>query len=103
MSKIPPILPETTQQAIQKMNDLGRQGTPFLFVIDYDLKEPVILTLEEVEQENIFYKINDKTNFPFCKLSLEKLFQLEKYPISFQEYQQSFDIVQQAMLRGDSF
>ena len=103
MSKISPILPETTQQAIQKMNDLGRQGTPFLFVIDYDLKEPVILTLEEVEQENIFYKINDKTNFPFCKLPLEKLFHLEKYPISFQEYQQSFDIVKQAMLRGDSF
>ena len=103
MSKISPILPETTQQAIQKMNDLGRQGTPFLFVIDYDLKEPVILTLEEVEQENIFYKINDKTNFSFGKSPFEKPLHLEKCPVSFQEYQQSFEIVKQAMLRGDSF
>ena len=103
MKFISPILPETTQQAIQKMNDLGSKGTPFLFIIDYDLKQPIVLTLEEVEQENIFYKINDKTNFIFGKSPYEKLLYLEKYPISFQEYQQSFDFVKQAMLRGDSF
>ena len=85
------------------MNDLGSQGKSFLFVIDYEMKQPVVLTLEEVEQENIFYKINDKTNFSFGKSSFEKPLYLEKYPISFQEYQQSFYTVQQAMLRGDSF
>ena len=110
MSKTSQIFPESSQQAIQKMNDLGRQGKPFLFVIDYDLKQPVVLTLEEVEEQNIFYKINDRTNFlgsffnagrvqnPACVVP-----KLEKYPISFQEYQQSFDLVKQAMLRGDSF
>ncbi|MEY4539949.1 MAG: hypothetical protein RLZZ306_1706, partial [Bacteroidota bacterium] len=103
MSKNSQILPETTHKAIQKMNDLGRQGKPFLFVIDYDLKQPIVLTLEEVEQENIFYKINDKTNFEFGKSSSEKPLYLEKFPISFSEYKQSFDIVKQAMLRGDSF
>jgi para-aminobenzoate synthetase component I len=105
------ILQESTQQAIQKMNDLGRQGKPFLFVIDYEMKQPVVLTLEEVETENIFYKINDKTNFewnagrvkPPVELPACVEFELEKYPISFQEYKQSFDIVKQAMLRGDSF
>ena len=103
MLQTSPILPENTQQAIQKMNDLGSQGTPFLFIIDYELKQPVVLTLEEVEQANIFYKINDKTNFAFGKSPYDKPLYLEKYPISFQEYQQSFDIVKQAMLRGDSF
>ena len=98
-----PILPETTHQAIQKMNDLGSQGKPFLFVIDYEMKQPIVLTLEEVEQESIFYKINDKTNIKFGKSSFEKPLYLEKYPISFQEYKQSFDFVKQAMLRGDSF
>ena len=97
------ILPESTQQAIQKMNDLGRQGKAFFFVIDYEMKVPVVLTLEEVEEQNIFYKINDKTNFSFGKSPYEKPLYLEKYPISFPAYQQSFDIVKQAMLRGDSF
>jgi para-aminobenzoate synthetase component 1 len=97
------ILPETTQQAIQKMNDLGSLGKPFFFLIDYEMKQPVVLTLEEVERENIFYKINDKTNFSFGKSPFEKPLYLEKYPISFQEYKRSFDFVKQAMLRGDSF
>ena len=110
MYKTSPILPESTQQAIQKMNDLGSQGKPFLFVIDYEMKQPIVLTLEEVEQENIFYKINNKTNFLEDKYNAGRVLNpasveihLEKSPISFQEYQQSFDIVKQAMLRGDSF
>ena len=103
MSNISPILPEITQRAIQKMNNLGSQGKPFLFVIDYEMKHPIVLTLEEIEQENIFYKINDKTNFSFSKSSFEKPLYLEKYPISFQEYSKSFNFVKQAMLRGDSF
>lgn len=103
MSDIPPILPEITQLAIQKMNNLGSQGKPFLFVIDYELKQPIVLTLEEVEQASIFYKINDKTNVEFGKSPYEKPLYLEKYPISFQEYSKSFDFVKQAMLRGDSF
>jgi para-aminobenzoate synthetase component I len=103
MSHNSPILPEITQKAIQKMNDLGSRGVPFLFIIDYEMKQPIVLTLEEVEQENIFYKINDKTNFAFGISQYEKPLYIEKYPISFQEYQHSFDFVKQAMLRGDSF
>lgn len=90
-------------EAVQKMNDLGRQKKPFLFIIDYEMKQPIVLTLEEVEVQNIFYKINEKTNFSFGKSPFEKPLYLEKYPISFQEYKKSFDIVKQAMLRGDSF
>jgi para-aminobenzoate synthetase component 1 len=96
-------LSETSQQAIQKMNDLGRQAKPFFFIIDYDLKDPIVLTLEELEQADIFYKINDKTNFLFEKSPDEKPLYLKKYPISFQEYKRSLDFVRQAMLRGDSF
>jgi para-aminobenzoate synthetase component I len=62
-----------------------------------------VLTLEELEQENIFYKINGKTNFLFGNSKYEKPLYLEKYPISFQEYQHSFEKVKNAMLRGDSF
>jgi para-aminobenzoate synthetase component 1 len=103
MFKSPPVPSLKIAEAIQKMNDLGSKRIPFLFVIDYEMKQPVVLTLEEVEQENIFYKINEKSNFPFGENPYEKALYLEKYPISFQEYQQSFDIVKNAMLRGDSF
>lgn len=103
MKKNLPIFPEKTQQAIQKMNNLGSQGKPFLFIIDYEMKQPIVLTLEEVEQENIFYKINEKTNVHLEESLYEKPPYLEKYPISFQEYLKSFNFVKQSMLRGDSF
>ena len=90
-------------EAIQKMNDLGKQGKSFLFIIDYEMKQPVVLTFKEVEEQNIYYKINEKTNFSFGKSHLKKPLYLEKYPISFSEYKHSFNIVKNHLLRGDSF
>lgn len=85
------------------MNLLGRDRKPFLFIIDYEMKKPIVLPLEEVEKEDILYKVGNKSNFNPEKELLEKPLYLEKYPISFQEYQQSFDIVKRHLIRGNSF
>ena len=103
MNKIPPIPSSNITEAVQKMNDLGRAKTPFLFIIDYEMKQPIVLTLEELETKNIFYKINEKTNYSFGKNSYKELLILEKHPISFSEYEFSFNIVRNHLLRGDSF
>lgn len=85
------------------MNLLGCDRKPFLFIIDYEMKNPIVLPLEEVEKEDILYKVGNKSNFNPEKELLEKPLYLEKYPISFQEYQQSFDIVKHHLMRGNSF
>ncbi|MDZ7898146.1 MAG: chorismate-binding protein, partial [Arcicella sp.] len=103
MHKTPPISSLNISEAVQKMNDLGRAKTPFLFMIDYEMKQPIVLTLEELEMKNIFYKINEKTNVEFGKSTYEKPLYLEKFPISFSEYEYSFQIVKNHLLRGDSF
>ena len=103
VNKIPPIPSSNITEAVQKMNDLGRAKTPFLFIIDYEMKQPIVLTLEELETKNIFYKINEKTNYSFGKNSYKELLILEKHPISFSEYEFSFNIVRNHLLRGDSF
>ncbi|MEA5428187.1 aminodeoxychorismate synthase component I [Arcicella lustrica] len=97
------ILSQASKEAIQLMNDLGKDRKPFLFIIDYEMKKPIVLPLEEVEKEDILYKVGNKSNFNPEKELLEKPFYLEKYPISFQEYQQSFDIVKRHLIRGNSF
>lgn len=85
------------------MNLLGRDRKPFLFIIDYEMKKPIVFPLEEVEKEDILYKVGNRSNFNPEKELLEKPLYLEKYPISFQEYQQSFDIVKRHLIRGNSF
>ncbi|MET3126281.1 para-aminobenzoate synthetase component 1 [Arcicella rosea] len=97
------ILSQASKEAIQLMNDLGKDRKPFLFIIDYEMKKPIVLPLEEVEKEDILYKVGSKSNFNPAKELLEKPLYLEKYPISFQEYQQSFDIVKRHLIRGNSF
>jgi para-aminobenzoate synthetase component I len=90
------------QEAIEKMNRWGKSKTPFIFVVDYEMQKPVVLTLEEAFEQDIFYKINQYTNFPFDKTPPTDVL-LEAEPISFEEYQKSFDIVQKHLHRGDSF
>ncbi len=91
------------EEAILLMNDLGKDRKPFLFIIDYEMKKPIVLPLEDVEKEDILYKVGNKSNFNPEKELLEKSLYLEKYPISFQEYQQSFDLVKHHLMRGNSF
>jgi para-aminobenzoate synthetase component I len=99
------ILPNNSakvQEAIEKMNRWGKSKTPFIFVIDYELKKPIVLTLAEAFEQDIFYKINQNSNFPFDKTPPIEV-HLEAEPISFEDYQKSFDIVQKHLHRGDSF
>lgn len=97
------IVSQASKEAIQLMNDLGKDRKPFLFIIDYEMKKPIVLPLEEVDKEDILYKVGNKSNFNSEKKLLEKPLYLEKYPISFQEYQQSFDLVKRHLIRGNSF
>jgi para-aminobenzoate synthetase component I len=90
------------EQSILKMNELGAQKTPFLFVIDYEIKNIIIEEIGNAEKENIFFKINNHTNFPFSKTPKREI-EIIKKPISFSKYNESFAKVQAHIKRGDSF
>lgn len=97
-------LPPAALVAIERMNQFGQSQKPFFFVIDYLMQKPLVIPLEEVAQHQIFYKIGDKTNYHFKQKTTENTeVVFEKYPISFQEYQHSFTLVQNHLNRGDSF
>lgn len=84
------------------MNNLGAQKTPFLFIINYKINNIVIIKIDEAEKENIFFKINDSTNFPFSQTP-KTVIEIKKKPISFEKYKLAFDKVQNHIKRGDSF
>lgn len=84
------------------MNKLGAEKTPFLFIIDYKIKNIVITEIHEAEKENIFFKINNHTNFPFSKTPKREI-EIFKKPIPFEKYLESFAKVEAHIKRGDSF
>jgi para-aminobenzoate synthetase component I len=90
------------QNAIDLMNDYGQKKIPFLFIIDFEMKKPIIIQLADCEKLNVFYSINSVTNFPFQHTPKTEIF-LTKNPISFAKYAIAFDTVQKHIHRGDSF
>ncbi len=88
--------------AIAKMNDLGREGTPFLFAIDFAATGSIVLPLREVQPRHLLYDVNGITNAsPPQTLCKSVLF--EKYPMAFAEYAQKFEVVKRHIQAGNSF
>ena len=87
---------------LEKMNEYGKQNIPFLFILDFDLKRPIILPLEEAAKQHIFFNIRGQKNFTAIT-NLPEFISFQKYPISFKRYKQSFQKVQEHLKLGDSF
>lgn len=87
---------------IDKMNDLGKKRTPFLFIIDMDMQNPIIVTLNEIDKNQLLYNINGIKNYD-NDIKINKEFNLKKYPISFDEYLSSFNIVKHNIEYGNSY
>lgn len=85
------------------MNAYGRHHTPFLFVLDFEGRFPIVLPLESVDPDEILFSIRDFGNcFAELPIKLPPL-KLHKFPMPYEEYQKAFDRVQAEMRAGNTF
>ncbi|MBN2890890.1 MAG: aminodeoxychorismate synthase component I [Bacteroidales bacterium] len=89
------------KEAEIKMNKLGENKTPFLFIIDFEMQNSIVLPLNKLIKNNIFYSFNEKTNFRTIKSVADFSFSAEK--LKFNTYKKSFDFVMQNILKGNSY
>ncbi len=82
----------------EKLNKFGSLKEPFLFVISYDLSKFYIEKLSSLPS-SIKYELNQKEESP----TTSKKSNLEKFPISFDEYKKKFDILQEEIKKGNSY
>jgi len=91
-------------EAIEKMNFLGKEGIPFLFVIDFLGEQNIIQALDEIDAKNLMYSVGDKTNaVPSESANLNKLLSFTKNPISFRQYRNSFSVVKKNLDYGNTY
>jgi para-aminobenzoate synthetase component I len=90
------------EEAINLMNELGGRQTPFLFVIDFDLNEPIVLPVAQVKQNNILYDINGFANVSQTAAP-ERQLVFRKNPVPFGEYCRAFDLVRENLNQGNSY
>ena len=72
------------------MNRFAGAGIPFIFVLDFDLKQPVILPLAEAASQGIFYDFNGRTNCASTGRPLPE-FQFRKFPVPYEKYRHAFN------------
>ena len=92
-------LPEFTTE----MNRLGQAKVPFLFVVDFELEKPMLLTLSDLDPANILYDLNGFTNAGDFTADGNEMILLNKFPSPLETYQHKFDDVFRRLEYGDSF
>jgi para-aminobenzoate synthetase component 1 len=86
---------------IDRMNRWGRQGVPFLFVIDFEQEKPFACRLEDASANNILVDMLGYSNAIPERVKASP--ELTKSPIPLADYQGKFDGVAHRLNYGDSF
>lgn len=88
---------------VDAMNVYGQAGTPFLFILDFELHHAIVLPADKIVSTGLKYR------FPSMPLS-EKPAEpdapdilLQKSPVSFREYKEGFEKAMQAIQAGDTY
>lgn len=85
------------------MNTWGREGLPFLFIWDYDLKAPMAFPLNELPGKGIFFRTPHQSLLPSFSGAPQQLTHFEKAPMPFDAYHKAFEYVHRHILRGNSY
>jgi len=87
---------------IEKMDRWGEERKPFIFIIDFEMKNPIILPLHEAADNEIYFKFPTKNNINNQYLK-KREFVFNKFPVSYRVYKKSFDHVSNEIKIGNSF
>jgi len=87
---------------IDEMNYHGTRRIPFIFIIDFDKLNPVIIPVQEAASNDIYFSVNGYSNFNNFNQQHENII-LTKYPPSFPQFKKAFDRVVNYLRNGYSY
>lgn len=90
-------------QAIHRMNELGKSRTPFLFIIDFLVQHPIIIPLDQLEEEEILFNINGITNETNKPKAVQAETRFSIVEPDKQQYIAAFEQVMQHLRHGNSY
>ncbi len=91
------------EEAQNRMNQLGSNRTPFLFVFDFLMSEPLVIPLHEINPAEILYSLPGNSNAGENHFSSIQEIDLQVFPVERSHYQSAFTLVMSHLRRGDSY
>ena len=89
-------------KVIENMNNWGTKSIPFLFIIDFEMKKPLAYRIDEINNAEILYQLNENTNYP-NNGALPDDFIFYKFPIPLQVYSRQYDKVIHHIAMGNTY
>jgi len=86
----------------RKMNELGKRGVPFLFIIDFDMKGLYVSAIDKVENNTVLFDIEGFRNFSDT-ISVKPAAIEVVDVVARERYMQAFDFVQQHIKAGNTY
>lgn len=91
---------QSYKEILREMDKAGKDGVPFLFVLDYEKCEGAIVTNPK-EQYEVLFKVGAVSNFKAQPID-DANERITKRPESLEQYGQHFKVIQQGMKDGRS-
>jgi para-aminobenzoate synthetase component 1 len=85
-----------------KMNNYGKEGIPFLFILDFALNKPRLIPFEKLEDENILFNIQGVTNIKTDYIPAG-IIRLTPEVIDFKTYNKAYNMVQAEIKAGNTY
>jgi para-aminobenzoate synthetase component I len=85
----------------QRLNEWGRDGVPFLFLMDFEMQQPQVWRLSELDSDSILFNFNGAGNGIGMQQAVAPALQVK--PIPYADFKIKFDKVMYHLNRGDSF
>lgn len=86
---------------VSKVNKLAKAGTPFLFVIDFDLKKPAVFPLDDLPAGLLFH--TPAFPSPSDVFDNPGQFRFDSFPPDFLTYKKAFEAVQREIQMGNTY
>ena len=90
------------QDSIEKMNLWGKERKPFIFIIDFEMKCPIVLPLDEAAENGIYFTFENLKN-AYIQDIIKREFTFRRFPVSFSVFKKSYDLILKEIRLGNSF
>lgn len=91
------------RQFIKECSERAIAGSPFLFVIDYELSNFHICGIDEAASKGIYFYIRGSGNTGAMTGTPLSAYTFDITPVKYPVYKAAFELVQKNILRGNSF
>lgn len=85
-----------------QMNRCGEKGSPFLFILNFELTEGYFIE-NPLAQNSILFRMNGIGNNTDILCANTDQIRIDMFPLSADEYKKRFDIVRNGLYSGNSF